>query len=134
MGGSQATHIEPQNCSLCLSKYQRTRPSTTTCTHCSLLLCSDCMNDHNNELSQNVTQLFHQFHELEQLLETKQTMVATEFLQSTEEISQCVKTYNNNLVDTIQTITAGIGDAKQDAEVIGLLLKQSFHFFLFRNI
>ncbi len=123
----QRTTVEPEICSLCLSRYQRVRPSDCICSHCPLPLCSECLNDHRDELPQNVAQLSRQLHELEQLLQSKQNMVQQEVSKSTDEIKQCIKNYQSDLLEAHHAIIDGIGNAKQDANVINLLIKLVFH-------
>ncbi|CAF1457991.1 unnamed protein product [Rotaria sordida] len=116
MGLTQGTIVEPKLCSLCLSRHGRRQQSVYTCNHCSQAFCFDCMNDHTNELPHNVAQLSQQYHSLEQLFQTKYDMVQQEVLKSTEEIKQCFKSYQNDLLAAHQTIISGIENAKQNAE------------------
>ncbi len=123
---THTTAIEHELCWLCLTKHQRERQSVCTCKHCSFPLCFDCMEDHSNELPQNVTQLTEQFNELEQLFQSKQNMVRQESSKSLEEIKHCIKTCQNKLTDKHEEIRDDIAHAKQDAEVMKLLIKPFF--------
>ncbi len=114
----QRTRVEPTICSLCSDRYQRARQSVCTCNHCSLPLCSDCMGDHIDELPKNIAQLTRQLHELERVFQSKQNMVQEEVAKSTDEIKQCFKTYQNDLLEAHQAIIVGVEKAKQDAKVI----------------
>jgi len=121
----QRTTAEPEVCFLCMDRYLRQRQSVCTCSHCSLPLCSDCLHDHIDDLPKNVAQLSHQLHELEELLQTKKDMVQQEVSKSNDEIKQCIKTYQNKLVEAQHAIFVGIENAKQEADVI-ILLKRLF--------
>lgn len=130
----QRTTVEPETCSLCMNRYQRQRQSICACSHCSLPLCFDCLHDHIDELPKNVAQLSHQFHELEELLQTKTEMVQQEVSKSNDEIKQGIKTYQNELVEAQHAIFVGIENAKQNADVIILLKRLFFNFLVFRDI
>jgi ElaB/YqjD/DUF883 family membrane-anchored ribosome-binding protein len=97
-------------------------------------LCFDCLHDHIDELPKNVAQLSHQFHELEELLQTKTEMVQQEVSKSNDEIKQGIKTYQNELVEAQHAIFVGIENAKQNADVIILLKRLFFNFLVFRDI
>jgi len=120
---SEKTSIEPDLCWLCLNRDQQERPSVCTCSHCSYPLCSDCVKGCNNELPQNITQLSNQFHEVEQLFETKQNMVERGVSKSKKEIKQCFKTYRNDLIEAHHMIIVGIENERQNAKVIRSLIK-----------
>jgi ElaB/YqjD/DUF883 family membrane-anchored ribosome-binding protein len=131
---TQRTTVEPKPCSLCMSSYQRERQSICTCNYCSLPLCSACLNDHIDELPKSIAQLSHKFHKLEQLFQTKKDMVQQESSKSIVKIKKCLKTSQNDLVEARQKIIEGIKKAKQDAEVIILLMKSLFNIVFFRHI
>jgi hypothetical protein len=120
---SEKTSIEPDLCWLCLNRDQLKRPSVCTCSHCSYPLCSDCVKDCNYELPENITQLSNQFHEVEQLFETKQNMVEQGVSTSKKEIKRCFKTYRNDLLEAHHMIIVGIENERQNAKVIRSLIK-----------
>jgi hypothetical protein len=76
------------------------------------------MGDHIDELPKNIAQLTRQLHELERVFQSKQNMVQEEVAKSTDEIKQCFKTYQNDLLEAHQAIIVGVEKAKQDAKVI----------------
>jgi predicted nucleic acid-binding Zn-ribbon protein len=115
--------VESDLCWLCLNRDQRERPSVCICSHCSYPLCSDCVEDRHSELPQNITQLSNQFHEVEQLFETKQNMVEQGVSKSKKEIKQCFKTYRNDLLEAHHMIIVGIENERQNAKVIRSLIK-----------
>ena len=115
---AQKSTVELDLCWLCLSRDHRERQSVCTCNHCSYPLCTDCMNNHTNELPQNVAQLSVQLHDLEQLFQIKQNMVEQEISMSNEEIKHYFKTYQNDLLEAHQAIINDIGNERQNAEVI----------------
>jgi ElaB/YqjD/DUF883 family membrane-anchored ribosome-binding protein len=92
------------------------------------------MHDHIDELPKSVAQLSRRFHELEELFQTKENMVQEESSKSTAKIKRCLKTYQNDLSETHQAIIVGMKNAKQDAEVIILLMKSSLILSFFRDI
>jgi hypothetical protein len=108
---------DSESCLLCSSKYNRTRPSFCQCKHCSIPFCSDCMKEHHEELFQNVTNIFHQYNELQELLQTKQKMILDETIESIEYVDRYFETYINELRETQNKIIFDIERAKQDAQV-----------------
>ncbi|CAF3941603.1 unnamed protein product [Rotaria sordida] len=105
-----------ESCVLCLSKYNRIRPSFCQCKHCSIPLCMDCMKEHHEEVLQDVAQISHQYNELKELLEMKQKMIVDETTKSIEDVNQYFKTYINELLETQEKIILDIEKAKQDAQ------------------
>ncbi|CAF1468754.1 unnamed protein product [Rotaria sordida] len=105
-----------ESCVLCLSKYNRIRPSFCQCKHCSIPLCMDCMKEHHEEVLQDVAQISHQYNELKELVEVKQKMIVDETTKSIEDVNQYFKTYINELLETQEKIILDIEKAKQDAQ------------------
>ncbi len=106
-----------ESCVLCSSSYNRNRPSFCQCKHCSIPLCLDCMKEHHEELLQNVAQISHQYNELQELLQKKQTMIVNETTTSIENVNQYFDIYIKELRDTQQKIIESMEKAKQDAQV-----------------
>jgi hypothetical protein len=104
-------------CWLCSKNYNRVRPSLCQCKHCSKPLCLDCMNEHNNELLQNAAQVCHHYNELQQMVQTKQKLIADQTAESIKIVNEYFETYINQLRRTQQTIITDIEKAKQDAQV-----------------
>ncbi len=104
-------------CVLCTSKHNRNRPSFCQCKHCSIPLCLDCMKEHHEELLQDVAEISHQYNELQELLQTKQTMIVDETIKSIEDVNQYFETYINELPEIQRKIIFDIERAKQDARV-----------------
>ena len=104
-------------CALCPTKHHRNRPSFCQCKHCSIPLCVDCLKEHHEELLQDVAQISHQYNELQQLLQTKQTMIFDETTKSIEEANRYFESYMNELRETQRKIIAEMERAKQHARV-----------------
>jgi hypothetical protein len=109
---------EEESCVLCTTKYNRTRPSFCQCKHCSIPLCLDCMNKHHDEVLQNVTQISHQYNQLQELLQTKQTTIVDETAKFIEDVNRYFDTYINELRETQQNIIANLETAQQGAQVM----------------
>jgi hypothetical protein len=106
---------EEESCVLCTTKYNRTRPSFCQCKHCSIPL---CMNKHHDEVLQNVTQISHQYNQLQELLQTKQTTIVDETAKFIEDVNRYFDTYINELRETQQNIIANLETAQQGAQVM----------------
>jgi hypothetical protein len=106
-----------ESCVLCTSKHNRNRPSFCQCKHCSIPLCLDCMKEHHEELLQDVAQISHQYNELQELLQTKQTMIVDETTKSIENVNQYFDNYILELRETQCKIILDIERAKKDAQV-----------------
>ena len=76
------------SCTLCSTKYGRTRPSFCQCKHCSIPLCIDCMKEHHDELLQSVAEISHHYNELHQLIKIKQTTIVDKATKATENINR----------------------------------------------
>jgi hypothetical protein len=109
---------EEESCVLCTTKYNRTRPSFCQCKHCSIPLCLDCMKEHHDEVLQNVTQISHQYNQLQELLQTKQTTIVDETAKFIENVNRYFDTYINELRETQQNIIANLETAQQGAQVM----------------
>jgi flagellar hook-associated protein FlgK len=75
------------------------------------------MKEHHEELLQNVAQISHQYNELQELLQKKQTMIVNETTTSIENVNQYFDIYIKELRDTQQKIIESMEKAKQDAQV-----------------
>jgi hypothetical protein len=75
------------------------------------------MNEHNNELLQNAAQISHHYNELQQIVQTKQKLIADETAESIKSVNEYFETYINQLRRTQQKIITDIEKAKQDAQV-----------------
>ncbi len=104
-------------CVLCTSNYNRTRPSFCQCQHCSIPLCFDCMKEHHEALLQDVTEISHQYNELQQLIQTKQMMVVDETTKCILDVNQYFDTHIDQLRETQKKIIANMDVAKQNAQV-----------------
>ncbi len=133
-GPIRNARVEPTICSLCSDRYQRPRQSVCICNHCSRPLCSDCMNDHIDELPKTITQFTHQLHQLEGEFQSKQKMVQEEVSKSTDEVIQYFQTYINGLMQAYHAILADVEKSKQDANVINLSIKLFFNILPFLGI
>ncbi len=108
---------DSESCVLCTSKHNRNRPSFCQCKHCSIPLCLDCMKEHHEELLQDVAEISHQYNELQELLQTKQTMIVDETTKSIENVNQYFDNYILELRETQCKIILDIERAKKDAQV-----------------
>ena len=88
------------------------------------------MRDHIDELPNNIAQLSQQLHYLQDVYESKQTMVDEEVSKSKTEISQCFKTYQSDLFEAHQAAIIDVEKAKHDAKVIHPSEKLVPHGFL----
>ena len=77
------------------------------------------MREHHEELLQDAEQISHQYNELQQLLQTKQTMIIDETTKSIEDVNQYFESYMNELRETQQRIIAEMEKVKQHAQVRG---------------
>ena len=75
------------------------------------------MNEHHQELLQTVAHISHEYNEVQELLQTKQKMVADETTRSMQDVNQYFDSYIDELRATQLEITTGISKAKEDAEV-----------------
>jgi flagellar hook-associated protein FlgK len=75
------------------------------------------MKEHHEELLQDVAEISHQYNELQELLQTKQTMIVDETIKSIEDVNQYFETYINELPEIQRKIIFDIERAKQDARV-----------------
>lgn len=112
---SDADESEP--CTVCASKYNRARPSLCQCKHCAIPLCFECMKQHNDELLRDVEQLSHQYNELRQLIQSKESMVDEEPAKYVANINQYFDSYIEELRATQRKILADVEIAKQRARV-----------------
>jgi len=75
------------------------------------------MKEHHEELLQDVAEISHQYNELQELLQTKQTMIVDETIKSIEDVNQYFETYINELPEIQRKIILDIERAKQVARV-----------------
>lgn len=108
-----------ESCSLCSSKYKRSRPSFCKCQHCSISLCIDCTKEHHDILLQDVYQVSHEYNQIKELVQKKQRTIADETAQSIEDVNKYFETYIDELGKIRQQILLNIEQAKQDALVSG---------------
>ena len=106
-----------ESCILCTGKHNRNRPSFCQCKHCSIPLCLDCMKEHHEELLQDVAQISHEYNELQQLIQTKQTMITDETAKSIEDVNRYFDVYIDQLRETQKKIIANMEVVKQNAQV-----------------
>jgi hypothetical protein len=94
------------------------------------------MKEHHEELLQDVAQISHQYNELQQLIQSKQTMIVDETAKSIENVNQYFDTYIDQLRDTQNKIIADMEVVKQNAQVRRekLLMVQINIFLLYRII
>ncbi len=76
------------------------------------------MKEHHDDILQNVAQLSHQYNELQELLKTKQKMIADQTTKTIDDVNQYFDTYITELRQTQQKIIEDLQVAKQDAQVM----------------
>jgi hypothetical protein len=76
------------------------------------------MKEHHDEVLQNVTQISHQYNQLQELLQTKQTTIVDETDKFIEDVNRYFDTYINELRETQQKIIANLETEKQGAQVM----------------
>lgn len=116
-GTTASYNNDSESCTLCVSRHNRNRPSFCQCKHCSIPLCFDCMKQHHEELLLDVEQISHEYNQIQELFQTKQTMIDEETAKSIENVNQYFDHYIAELRDTQKKIIETMEKVKQDAHV-----------------
>jgi hypothetical protein len=117
MATASAIIDDSDACVLCTSKHNRSRPSFCLCKHCSIPLCLECMNQHHNDILQNVAELSHQYNELQELLQSKQKMIVDESTKTVSEVNGYFDSYVKELRTVQRQIIGDLQTTKEKAQV-----------------
>lgn len=126
MFSSSKTNVEL--CSTCTNKYNRTRSAFCQCQHCPVSFCLDCMKEHHDELLQDLELISHEYNQLQEVLQTKQAMIAEQTAQSIGVVNEYFEKYIQQLHETRENILENMNQSMQDAKV-NTDLNRSFNSF-----